>query len=208
MEKEIFIIRHGETEFNRQGIVQGSGVDSDLNDLGRNQAMAFYEHYREQPFDIVFTSRLKRTHQTVEHFVKKGIPWEQYAEINEISWGDLDGKPSTPELHAIYKRVVMEWRKGNLDARHGNGESAREMGHRLHRFASRLRQRSERRILICSHGRAIRGLICILLERPLRDMDEFGHENTGLYRLGFLDGAFYLQLQNDTRHLHSLERIS
>ena len=40
--KEIYIIRHGETELNRLGIVQGRGVDSDLNDTGRAQAEAFY----------------------------------------------------------------------------------------------------------------------------------------------------------------------
>ena len=40
--KTIYLIRHGETDFNRQGIVQGSGVDSDLNELGLAQAEAFF----------------------------------------------------------------------------------------------------------------------------------------------------------------------
>ena len=35
MEKWIYIIRHGETDYNKAGMVQGSGIDSDLNDLGR-----------------------------------------------------------------------------------------------------------------------------------------------------------------------------
>ncbi|MBK8493373.1 MAG: histidine phosphatase family protein [Saprospirales bacterium] len=206
MEKQIYIIRHGETEYNRKGIVQGSGIDSDLNDLGRSQAWAFYEHYQDHPFEVVLTSRLKRTHQTVEPFLRLGLPWEQFEEINEISWGELDGSPSSPEMHAIYRKVVGEWRKGNLAARHGDGESAEEMGARLHRFVTHLRQRREERVLICSHGRAIRAMICLLLEKPLSQMDAFGHENTGLYQLNFSDGAFHLQLANDTRHLHTVER--
>lgn len=206
MTKKIFIIRHGETDYNRMGIVQGSGVDSDLNDLGRTQARAFFEEYRQHPFEVVLTSRLKRTHQTVQPFLEGGLQWEQFAELNEISWGELDGKPSTPELHAIYRRVVGEWRNGNLDAKQGNGESATQMGARLHRFAEHLRNRSEQHILICSHGRAIRGLICVLLGRPLNEMDKFGHENTGLYQLRYDANAFHLELQNDTRHLHAVEQ--
>ncbi|MCB9284476.1 MAG: histidine phosphatase family protein [Lewinellaceae bacterium] len=205
MNKQIFIIRHGETEYNRKGIVQGSGVDSDLNDLGRAQARAFYEHYQDEPFEVVLTSRLRRTHQTVEPFLQRGLPWEQFEEINEISWGELDGSPTTPEILTIYKRVVGEWRKGNLAARHGNGESGEELGARLHRFVDHLRQRPEERILICSHGRAIRGMVCLLLGEPLSKMDSFGHNNTGLYQLGLQNGAFHLQLANDTRHLEAVE---
>lgn len=204
MSKHIYIIRHGETDYNRMGIVQGSGVDSDLNDLGRAQAQAFFEHYQHQPFQVVLTSRLKRTHQTVSGFLGKGLPWEQFAELNEISWGDLDGKPSTPELHDIYRRVVSEWRSGNLEARNGNGESAAEMGERLQRFAGHLRERPESHMLVCSHGRAIRGLMCLLLGKPLKDMDQFGHDNTGLYHLTYANGAFHLQLHNDTRHLEAI----
>ena len=39
--KQLFIVRHGETDFNRQNIVQGSGVDKELNALGRLQAQNF-----------------------------------------------------------------------------------------------------------------------------------------------------------------------
>jgi probable phosphoglycerate mutase len=40
LKKIIYIIRHGETELNKLGIVQGRGVDSELNDKGRDQADA------------------------------------------------------------------------------------------------------------------------------------------------------------------------
>ena len=59
--KTIYIIRHGETDYNRQGIIQGSGVDSDLNETGRIQAEKFFKAYHHIPFDKVYTSELKRT---------------------------------------------------------------------------------------------------------------------------------------------------
>ncbi|RZK17301.1 MAG: histidine phosphatase family protein, partial [Flavobacterium sp.] len=95
--KEIYIIRHGETELNRQGIVQGRGVNSDLNDTGRAQATAFYEHYKNIKFDKIYTSELKRTHQTVNSFIELGLPWQQLGGLDELAWGIWEGKPNTEE---------------------------------------------------------------------------------------------------------------
>lgn len=47
MTKYIYILRHGETDYNRRGIVQGSGVDAELNEYGRLQAEAFFRYYRD-----------------------------------------------------------------------------------------------------------------------------------------------------------------
>ena len=47
----LYIIRHAETEYNRKGIIQGSEVDSDINDKGDIQAMSFYEYYKDINFD-------------------------------------------------------------------------------------------------------------------------------------------------------------
>src|SRR5687768_4016565 len=74
--KKIYLIRHGQTDFNLKNIVQGSGVDTDLNDKGRSQAEAFYNKYKHVPFDKVYTSALKRSMQSVDLFVKSGIPTE------------------------------------------------------------------------------------------------------------------------------------
>ncbi|RMG84433.1 MAG: histidine phosphatase family protein, partial [Bacteroidetes bacterium] len=87
MEKTIFILRHGQTDYNRQGIVQGGGVDSSLNETGEAQAQAFYEKYAGEGFEVVLTSTLQRTRQTVQSFIESGIPWEQFPEIDEMSWG-------------------------------------------------------------------------------------------------------------------------
>jgi broad specificity phosphatase PhoE len=63
--KSIYLIRHGETDFNRRGVVQGSGVDSLLNEWGEAQAAAFFNAYQHVPFDKIYTSDLKRTHQVI-----------------------------------------------------------------------------------------------------------------------------------------------
>ena len=67
--KEIFIIRHAQTEFNKKGIIQGSEVDSEIDDVGIIQAESFYERYKNYNFDKIYISALKRTFLTVKSFL-------------------------------------------------------------------------------------------------------------------------------------------
>ncbi len=203
MEKLVYIVRHGETDFNRLGIVQGQGVDTSLNELGLQQADAFFNHYGQKPFEVLLTSRLRRTHETMRPFIEKGLPWEQFPEINEISWGSHEGRLSTPEMREEYHQTVSRWREGDFHARLGDGENAEELAGRLSRFVSHLRERPEKLILVCSHGRAMRCLSCLLLEEPIELMDKYKHHNTGLYAFRFQNGRFRLELENDIRHLEA-----
>ncbi|MEM8525626.1 MAG: histidine phosphatase family protein [Bacteroidota bacterium] len=201
MTKDIYLIRHGETVFNKLGIVQGSGVDTDLNETGQQQANAFYEMYKEVPFEIVLTSKLKRTHQTVQPFTDKGLAWEQFREINEMSWGEHEGKEYTPERKVQYTAITSEWDKENYDVGMKGGETINELAARCRKFVNQLRQRAEQTILICAHGRLNRCLLCVLLDIPLKHMNDFSHSNTGLNRLQFDGEQFELLTQNDTEHL-------
>ena len=59
----------------------------------------------------------------------------------------------------------------------------------------------EQTILVCMHGRAIRILLCILLNYPLKSMDMFEHENLCLYLLEYDGSTFTIRLHNDISHL-------
>ena len=50
MKKRLFLVRHGQTDFNLKGIIQGGGVDSSINEKGREQAQAFFEKYKNEDF--------------------------------------------------------------------------------------------------------------------------------------------------------------
>ncbi len=201
MQKEIFIIRHGETELNRLGIVQGCGVDPSLNDTGRDQARAFHTYYQEVPFDLVITSRLKRSQETVQSFIEKPLPWVQRAEINEISWGDHEGQPSRPNMIIAYEQMIEAWAQGDLTARLKNGESAGEMIMRIDTFLEELKTRQERHILVCTHGRALRCMISRIQKAPVAAMETVSHANTGLYHVSWDGQNFHIHQHNDTRHL-------
>jgi phosphoserine phosphatase len=197
----IYLLRHGQTEFNKLGIIQGSSVDTDLNDEGRAQADAFFEMYKDVDFQLVVTSALKRTHQTVQRFIDSGIDWRQTPDINEIRWGDYEGQRISPEWDAVWSRVREAWNDGDLDARMPGGESAADLNARLLRFIEWLQSRPEERVLICSHGRTMRGLISLLKGVTLADMEGVSHANTGCYVMRY-DGRRYDFLEeNSLRHL-------
>ena len=205
MDKTIYFIRHGQTELNRLNIVQGSGVDSELNDFGRHQARAFYDYYQDLNFDLIITSALKRTLQTVEPFFNQNIPHESWSEINEINWGIHEGKPSEPWMIEAYKKMVEQWSIGNFDASLQDGESARQLADRINRFLESVKTRPEKSILVCTHGRTLRCLMCLIKGQHLREMETYSHSNTGLFKVHWKAPDFNVELENDTRHLNEIE---
>lgn len=203
--KKIYIIRHGQTDYNLKGIVQGSGVDSSINHFGIAQAQAFYQAYRHVPFNKVYTSALRRSLETVAPFISDGLRHEALPALNEISWGRKEGQPITPEEDRYYHAVLDEWRKGNTSLRIEGGESPADVARRLRPAWQYIMSRTdEETILICMHGRVMRILLCMLLNYPLHSMDLFEHENLCLYQLHYTGSMFCIEKYNDTRHLNNL----
>ena len=206
-QKSIYLIRHGETDYNRRGIVQGSGVDSDLNEMGQAQAMAFFQAYQHVPFRKIYVSGLRRTYQTAEPFIDLGIPYEKLTGLNEISWGLMEGKAPGNLDNEYYRTLIEAWSAGNTALPTDGGESPEQVEARQ-RVAIDviLSHPDETPVLITMHGRAMRILLCWITNRPLAQMDYFEHSNLCLYKLryDYNTQTFDIELSNDTAHLLSL----
>jgi phosphoserine phosphatase len=200
-DKLIYLIRHGETDLNRQRIVQGSGVNSSLNEKGRAQGQAFFDRYQHIPFEAVITSNLKRTHETVQRFLQSGLTWKMTGDINEISWGTHEGRTGTPKMIEEYEQMIAQWQAENYDAGLPEGETANQLAQRCQRFVNYIRVRPEKTLLVCSHGRAIRCLLTCFLQQPLTMMENYEHSNTGLFLIRQKNGVFLMEKQNDVEHL-------
>ena len=200
--KKIYLLRHGQTDFNLQGIIQGSGVDSSLNETGRWQAQRFYNAYQDVPFDKVYTSVLQRSIQSVQGFIDKGIPHEKHPELNEICWGSREGTYVTPENDAAYFELLDKWNNGECHLRMDKGESPDDVAARQRKFLEILLSRPEEEtVLICMHGRAMRVFLCVMLHYPLHCMDIFEHHNLGLYVLHHTGSMFSIHKHLDIAHL-------
>lgn len=205
MIKKIYLTRHGQTDYNKIGVVQGSGVDSDLNELGRAQGQAFFNTYQDIAFDKVYVSDLKRTHQSVANFIEKSIAHEKLTDLNEISWGKREGMPVDAEGEAYYQHMIKSWQQGRTDVAIDGGENPEQVAVRMKSALKHmLGKPDEETILICMHGRAMRVMLSVMLNYPLRCMDLFEHQNLCLYELSYTGSMFTIDKYCDTNHLSGL----
>lgn len=200
--KELYIIRHGQTEHNAKGIVQGKGVNLPLNDLGRKQAKQFFDAYKHIPFDKMFASSLLRAQQSIELFKQFNIPFEISADLDEISWGNMEGQTNTVESDEQFQQMLRNWQAGKIHEKFPEGESPFELQQRQQKFLQHLLSLPDKKILIATHGRFIRSFMCTLTNTDLSQMETFHHVNLCLYKVNYLaDKTFKIELHCDTRHL-------
>ena len=187
----IVLARHGETELNRLGVVQGSGMNADLNDTGEAQARKLGEALRGQDVRRLVSSNMRRAQQTArlaqsvwDSAAAASLTLDIDARLREIAWGTREGLKATPELREEYEQLVRDWEAGRLDARVPGGESAQELAVRLHDAWQDLSQCAENiggTTVVVMHGRALRCMVCIVEGRDVRYMNEYEHANGGYY---------------------------
>lgn len=203
--REVIIARHGQTELNRIGIVQGSGIDPALNGFGRAQAEALHAHFSGR-FDLIVSSGMVRANQTAEPFrADAGTRYVELPDLREICWGDYEGKAATPEMRADYKRLMANWDAGHYHDKHPGGESARELADRLSAGWRKLEAEVFDFALIISHGRALRCLVSLLDGKPLSAMNDYPHANAGYYHVREASpGKWEVLTYNAVDHLANL----
>jgi len=202
IKKTLYIVRHGQTDLNKQGIVQGRGKNTDLNDEGRKQAQQFFDAYKTVPFNKIYISELKRTQQSIQPFIDLGLPYEKLSGLDELAWGIYEGMPNTPDTKAAFLKLMRDWVSGKLDSKFENGESPNEVRVRqLEALQLIMSHTEEEQVLICMHGRAMRLFLCLLTGKSLTEMDSFPHQNLVLYKVTFDGDKFEIVDFNNAEHL-------
>lgn len=203
--KRIFLIRHGETNYNVEGIVQGRLIDSSLNQTGQTQKDFLFNKLSTEKIDHIYLSTLKRTYQTMKPFIDLGIPYSCENDLDELCFGDIEGKSIFDHNgDSILKTVTSSWKNGEDHIRFQNGESPREGLMRIEKaFIKILAQEHEQQIILCLHQRILRIVMCFMLNKPLSEMDKFPHNNTGVTTIEFhpKDNKFTLIDFNNTNHI-------
>ena len=144
----ILLARHGETDWNRDGRWQG-WADPPLNDAGREQARELAEQLRSMQFDAVYSSDLRRAHETAEIVAAPhGVPVVTDVGLREIDVGSWSG----------LTRAEIEERFGR-DAERTDGETRDQHRERVVAAFERIaRAHVGERILVVSHGGSLGAL--------------------------------------------------
>ena len=203
--KQIFTIRHGETDNNKAHIMQGRGLDASINELGRLQAEAIREALEPFPIDKIVASSLVRTHETVQPLAdERKLSIEKYAELDELDFGEFEGK-----VFMDYEDEIMalhdQWVSGKVDVSPEGGESPQQAFDRANAKVMEVIENSEEEnIVFMIHGRLTRILLSVWLGYGLPNMHKIEHQNGAINHLTWDDGKFEAIELNKTDHLVEL----
>ena len=205
MPKKIYLIRHGQTEHNDKGIVQGRYINSTLSALGYKQAYAFYSAYKDVPFQKIYTSTLQRSIQTVQQFIDLGLPHEKLPGLDEICWGDSEGLHADGENNKRYWDIIGTWKQGNLEPRLNGGENPIDLQKRQQVALNHIASQPEDLVLVCMHGRALKIMLAWITGLHMKEMDSFDHDNLSLYILEYSNNQWAIQTHDERSHLQNIK---
>lgn len=162
---EIVLIRHGESEANRQGIVQGH-FDSPLSPAGREQALALAEALSHERFEALVSSDLLRAKETAEAIaLRLGMTPRIDPQAREIDIGLFSGRTwaDIAEHHPEDYRRFKETGRWSVVP---GAESEGAQQARVEDFINDLRARHAGRVAVVAHGAILRRMIHALLGLP------------------------------------------
>ncbi len=199
---KIILIRHGETDFNKQDKEWGQGNEIPLNDWGVQQSEKLAKKIQEIKFEKIFSSDLKRAIQTAE-IVRKtiGIPIIKDKRLREYNPGEED--PSSEKWIEEYKRLLNSG-ISKYDIRPFGGENIWDLIKRTKSFLSDL-EREKGTILIISHSGVNSALINLSQGREKNDFLSIKQDNACINILEFSEGKWEIKTVNDSNHTTDLK---
>ena len=168
---KVYLIRHGETDFNKQRKLQGQ-CDIELNEYGRELARMTAQGLKDVAFDVVYTSPLKRAKETAQIIIgEREISVIEEPRIQEISFGDYEGLCCQGENFNIPDKSFRNFfdlpEEYNVPP---NGEAFEEIIERTGAFWKELLQKKEladKTVLISTHGCALKAILANINPVPI-----------------------------------------
>lgn len=208
--KTLYIVRHGETDWNKMGKYQGI-TDVPLNENGLNQAKACGNALKDVTFDRILSSDLSRALVTAETIRgDRTTPITVDKRLRELNFGDWEAMLFS-DIEARWPGLIDEMYLRPHLVKVPNGESFKDLQDRawagLEEFLNK--NDEEETLLIACHGGTIRTLLCKLLDISISHCWNFSQGNTAINRIFYNGMGEYdhniLNLLNDTAHVELLQ---
>ena len=201
-ENRLFIARHGETEYNRKGLLQGRGINAPLNKTGIKQAQYLSEYLQSYDTNFLACSSLLRAEETAGYYSRDSdLPIVKNSNLDEMDFGNFEGAPFSEVIREI-QELDNAWRGGDLSVQVPGGESPVEVLKRANEaIRSYLDSRPGETLVMVVHGRLIRILLSEWLGYGLKNMHMIEHKNGAVNQLIHKNGQFEAVYLNKTEHL-------
>ena len=174
--KNILLIRHGQSEWNKLNLFTGF-KNIELSEQGIEEANKAGQNFKnlDIKFNIVFTSELKRAQETAKIILQKLDQWDflnnqgkiiSNINLNERDYGDLTGLNKKETAEKFGEEQVHKWRRGYSD-QPPNGESLEDVVRRVTKYFEEvikpaIQSDENDNILIAAHGNSLRALLIVM----------------------------------------------
>ncbi|MBD2690981.1 histidine phosphatase family protein [Anabaena catenula] len=204
----LLLVRHGETEWNRQGQFQGQ-IDVPLNDNGRQQAAKAGEFLKDVKIDFAFSSTMARPKETAEIILKQhpGVKLELLEGLREISHGLWEGK-FEKEIEQEFPGELERWRTLPAEVQMPEGENLQQVRERsvaAWRLILAAAEVNQLKIgLVVAHDATNKTLLCHILGLSPENFWNFRQGNGAVSVIDYPEGANglpVLEAMNITSHL-------
>ena len=204
---KLYFVRHGRTEWNEEGRIQGANGDSPLLESSIQQLKALGQHLSQTYFDAAYSSDLPRAVHTAQIILEQNqhpISLQETPALREWRLGRLEGR-KIKELKALYPEEMRAFRH-NLSQFHHNlfdAESLSDTTKRTCYFVKSLKGKELDTVLIVGHGANLTASIRTLLGyKPEELRKNGGLDNASVTILTTDDFEHYhLETWNDTSYL-------
>lgn len=175
---DLTLVRHGETDFNKERIVQGSNIDMVLNKVGKEQAKKTGQELKGQKFDVLVTSDLKRAKETAK-IIAKELDMKIDAEselLRERNTGDWSGK-SVDDIRTEYK-IKAKFGIAFAKPTPPNGESFDQFIARARRAHDwLLKEYPGKKVLVVAHGGFLKAMLYLTKQKTYKEAAEYEPKN-------------------------------
>ncbi len=203
----IYLVRHGETEWNLSGRWQGH-ADSPLTERGETQARALGERFKLQRFDGCFVSDLGRAVRTADLVLGPSrINYETDERLRERDLGVMQGL-TTKEMEERCSEIYQSFRQNGPDYQIPEGESFRQF---YLRSADALEDYVNRhnggRVLLVTHGGVLGAIFRYVAQVPLEAPRGYVLLNCSVNVVDKQGDSWNLLQWGDVSHLNELDSL-
>lgn len=174
---EMWLVRHGQTEWNLGNIVQGQ-VDIPLNETGIAQATALARNIADTKFNAIYSSDLIRAQQTARIIAEQlNLPIQLDSRLREIKQGVWEGHP----IDEIIAENPEKFKRGDAYPTIPRAEGAESLAEVIIRIVAAANdihsQHNGQRVLLSSHGLALAALYCVANHIPVQEVGHYIPDN-------------------------------
>lgn len=201
----IYIVRHGQTAWNKEEIFRGR-TDVPLDETGLKQAELVGEYFKGMEIDAIYSSPLSRALQTAQKIAQfNDLKVQPLPGSIDMSFGKWEGRPHQ-EIREKDSKTYRQWVEEPHLVRLPGGESLDDVRVRaMAALEEVIRKHPEKTLVLVSHRVICKVLICAVLGLDNSHFWQITQDTTAINLIQYRKEKYILSLMNETCHLKPLK---